>query len=359
MGEATTGDAVTWLETRKWLNGHRWELAARAAAELYPDVPRVAGTSLLANSHWLPNEPVPLERLCLEWNDRPQFWPVTGGEAVEFGVTAGYERYSDAMRALAPPRVLQNRMCYALRGIQGTTMAFGPAPYFANIDIGEAVAHEYAHATLFGETEMSLRQAIGDPLDLTRRPLPVAISALVLRQAENDTGMLLHWRDPAKVAMNGGLYQVAPVGVFQPSADAEWNVRNDFDLWRSIQREMAEELLGGSEDYGSDTKPIDYTAWDFARKLDAARENGEVTVDWLGAGVDPLTLVCDLLCRVTFASNVFDDVFANVVGTNDEGNLSTVRFTAGTVQRYPMQAAGAALLRLASRAISSTPTRAS
>jgi hypothetical protein len=161
--------------------------------------------------------------------------------------------------------------------------------------------------------------------------------------------MLLHWRDPAKVAMNGGLWQVAPVGVFQPSADAEWNVRHDFDLWRSIQREMAEELLGGPEDYGSDTGPIDYAAWDFAPKLDAARENGDITVDWLGAGIDPLTLVCDLLCRVTFASPVFDDIFANVVGTNDEGSLSIVPFTAEAVQSYPMQAAGAALLRLASR----------
>ena len=58
---------------------------------------------------------------------------------------------------------------------------------------------------------------------------------------------------------------------------------------------------------------------------------------------------CDLLCRVTFASHVFDDVFANVVGTNDEGSLSAVPFTAETVERYPMQAAGAALLRLAGR----------
>ena len=71
----------------------------------------------------------------------------------------------------------------------------------------------------------------------------------------------LHWRDPGKVAMNGGLYQVAPVGVFQPSHDAQWNVPNDFDLWRSIQREMHEELLGGSEEYGSDTAPIDYRSW--------------------------------------------------------------------------------------------------
>jgi hypothetical protein len=339
---------MSWPQTRAWLNEHRWELAG---ADLYPDAPRVAGTPLLARSDWLPSEPVPLESIRLEWDDQPAAWAVTGDEAAAFGLTAGFGRYSEAMRELTPPRVFQNRLCYALREIREAkrTMVFGPAPYFANIDIGEAVAHEYAQAVLAGATDLPLRRAIGDPLDLTRRPLPVAISTLVLRQDGDDRRMLLHWRDPAKVAMNGGLYQVAPVGVFQPSADASWNLRNDFDLWRGIQREMYEELLGGSEDYGSATRPIDYGQWEFARKLDAARQAGDLKADWLGAGIDPLTLVCDLLCRVTIAPHVFDDIFADVVGTNDEGTLSTVPFTPETFERYEkMQAAGAALLRLAS-----------
>jgi hypothetical protein len=344
---------VTWQETRAWLNSHRWELAARAA-DLYPFASRVAGTALLAKTEWLPSEPVPLEAIRLSWSEEPAGWTVTGDEAAEFGLTAGFARYCDAMRALTPPRVFHNRMCYALRDLQEAkrTMLFGPAPYFANIDVGEAVAHELAQATLLGGADLPLRRAIGDPLDISRRPLPVAISTLVLRQDSDGSRMLLHWRDPAKVAMNGGLYQVAPVGVFQPSHDAGFNVRNDFDLWRGIQREMYEELLGGSEDYGSDTRPIDYTAWEFARKLDAARETGDVTAHWLGAGIDPLTLVCDLLCRVTFASHIFDEVFEKLVGTNDEGTLSAVPFTAETVERYKMQAAGAALLRLAARSLS-------
>ena len=343
---------MSWRETRGWLNEHRWELA-EPAASLYPGATRVAGTCLLARSEWLPSQPVPLEAIRLEWSlesgDEPPGWAVNGDEAAAFGVTAGYPRYSDAMRDLTPPPVFRNRMCYGLRTIREPkrTMAFGPASYFANIDIGEAVAHEFARATRDGQSDLPLRQAIGDPLDLSRRPLPVAISTLVLRRDRDGTSMLLHWRDPAKVAMNGGLYQVAPVGVFQPSDDAAWNVDNDFDLWRSIQREMYEELLGGCEDYGSDTEPIDYAGWEFARKLDAARPAGDVTADWLGVGIDPLTLVCDLLCRVTFASHLFDEVFGKVVGTNEEGTLTTVPFTAETVERYPMQPAGAALLRLA------------
>lgn len=343
-----------WRETRAWLNEHRWELAT-AAARLYPAATRVAGTALLADPAWLPAAPVPLELLRLQWSDEPARWAVTGDEAARFGVTAGFARYSGAMRALAPPPVFQDRICYALRALwePKRTMVFGRASYFANIDIGEAVAHEYADAMRHGRRELPLRHAVGDPLDLARRPLPVAVSTLVLRRGGGGTRMVLHWRDPAKVASGGGLYQVAPVGAFQPSDDAEWNVRHDFDLWRGILREMHEELLGGSEDYGSAVRPIDYAGWKFARRLDAARRTGEVSAVWLGAGVDPLTLVCDLLCRVTIDAPVFDEVFASLVTANDEGVLITVPFDEESVQRYSsreaMQPAGAALLRLALR----------
>jgi hypothetical protein len=339
-----------WIETRAWLNEHRWELAA-SAARLYPSAVRVAGTGLLADPAWLPETAVPLERVRLEWSEEPIEWAIRGDEAAGSGITFGFARYSDAMRALTPPRVFHNRLCYGLRSIQEPkrTMAFGIARYFANIDIGEAVAHEYADAVRHGNNgDLPLRRAIGDPLDISRRPLPVAISTLVLRGIQE---MVLHWRDPAKVASGGGLYQVAPVGVFQPSHDAEWNVANDFDLWRSIQREMHEELLGGSEDYGSSARPIDYGGWEFARTLDSARENGDVTAVWLGAGIDPLTLVADLLCCVSIKACVFDDVFAGLVTRNDEGITMTAPLTRESVDHYssrqPMQPAGAALLRLA------------
>ena len=48
--------------------------------------------------------------------------------------------------------------------------------------------------------------------------------------------------------------------MFQPSDEAGWNLANDFSLWRAIAREVSEELLGTSEDYGSDRAPIDYGA---------------------------------------------------------------------------------------------------
>jgi hypothetical protein len=105
-----------------------------------------------------------------------------------------------------------------------------------------------------------LRALIGDPCDLRRRPANLAVSTLTLRHeaASGGASFLLHWRDPAKVGHAGGLYQVIPVGVFQPSGEAAWNERRDFSLWRCVIREFAEELRGRSEDYGSEAGPVDY-----------------------------------------------------------------------------------------------------
>jgi hypothetical protein len=77
--------------------------------------------------------------------------------------------------------------------------------------------------------------------------------------------------------------------------------------------------------------------------------------------MDPLTLVIDMLTVAVFDAAVFDAVFAGLVSANAEGRIVTgedaagaavgVPFSAASVERFtaaePMQAAGAALLRLA------------
>ncbi|HLY81534.1 MAG TPA: hypothetical protein VKQ71_01045 [Acidimicrobiales bacterium] len=159
----------------------------------------------------------------------------------------------------------------------------------------------------------------------------------------------------------GGLYQVAPVGRFQPSDDAPWNQANDFSLWRCIARELSEELLGADEDYCSDSAPIDYERWPFFAELATARRAGMMQAYWLGLGVDPLTLVADLLTVVVVDAALFDTTFAGIVSANDEGRILTskdpagatigIPFTASSIGRFttaePMQPAGAALLRTA------------
>jgi hypothetical protein len=211
-------------------------------------------------------------------------------------------------------------------------------------------------------TALPGRSLIGEPTDLSRRPAMVALCTLVLR-ADRHAGqaaMILHWRDPARVASGGGMYQVAPVGVFQPSHDAEWNQVNDFSLWRCFVRELAEELLGGGEDYHSGTEPIDYERWPLQASLSAARRAGRLRVYWLGLGADPLTLATDMLSVAVFDADLFDATFSGLVRANAEGHIVGVdaagaavgvAFGAPNIERFtaaePMQPAGAALLRIA------------
>jgi hypothetical protein len=152
----------------------------------------------------------------------------------------------------------------------------------------------------------------------------------------------------------GGMYQVLPAGIFQPSGEAAWNARNDFDLWRCMLREYAEELLGADEDHDSERAPIDYEGWLFARRMSAYRESGLVRTWCVGLGVDPLTFATDLLTVAAFDAPVYDELFGGLVRDNAEGTVIAARpfdraTVASLISDYPMQAAGAALLALAVR----------
>jgi len=147
----------------------------------------------------------------------------------------------------------------------------------------------------------------------------------------------------------GGLYQVIPVGIFQPSSASPENEQGDFSLWRNMIREFAEELRGQPEDYGA---RVDYDSWPFARRMTQARQAGQVRVWCLGLGVDPLTYATDLLTVAVIDSPVFDELFSLSPRRNEEGQVLAAReFEAHVIDRIvtrePVQAAGAAVLRLA------------
>ncbi len=359
-----------WLSARAYLNEHRFQLAVDAADD-YPPGRRVAGTPLLAAPGWLPAAPVRLEDLNLELTGGPPAAAVTspsGDDAPGLlpwrADGSRYARYSEAMAELAAPQVFENRATYRLAeaDLAGAPprLAFTDGRYFDGVDTGEAAAHEYAAARLAapaaGPDPAALRERLAAPWDLSRRPANLAVSVLTLR-LDRGTGrasFLLHWRDPARVGHAGGLYQVVPVGIFQPSGEAAWNRRHDFSLWRCMVREFAEELGGRSEDYASESAPIDYESWPFARQLTSARERGQVRVWCLGLGTDPLTYATDLLTVAVLDSDVFDELLGAGPRSNDEGEVLAARdFTAAVIDRTvgtePLQAAGAALLRLAWR----------
>jgi hypothetical protein len=235
-------------------------------------------------------------------------------------------------------------------------MIFGSGHYFDGINVGDVVAHEFTAATLSEIATQDLRTAIGDPHNPAHRLMNVAISTLTLRcdQATGAVTFPLHRRDGARVGHAGGMYQVLPVGVFQPAGEEPWNTTNDFSLWRCIIREFAEELRGDTEDYDTHRGPIDYDTWPFAHQLTRALDTAQIHAFCLGIGVDPLTFATDILTVVTIDAPLYDELFGETADTNAEGSISpAVPFTEQTVERYvssePMQAAGAGLLQLAWR----------
>jgi hypothetical protein len=372
-----------WRQVRRFLNAQRHQLAG-SVQHLYPAELRVAGTPLLARPEWRPAAPVPLEQVTLSWEPGSPGHGVDGTGPESAGVRPLREPgqlfgcYAAALGALDRPGLFENRTCYrvlqAKAAPDAASLHFAQGRFFDLINTCEAVAHEYAAAVLArggsntstdGEgpawADLPLRSLIGDPTDLPRRPAMVAVCTLVLRAdpASGEATMILHWRDPARVASGGGMYQVAPVGVFQPSDDAEWNRANDFSLWRCMVRELSEELLGRGEDYHSDIAPIDYQNWPLHAGLAAARRSGALRVYWLGLGIDPLTMAADMLTVAVFDAGLFDATFASLVGANAEGHLVPgdgdaavgVAFRLANIERFtsaePMQPAGAALLRKA------------
>ncbi len=368
-GRELTESQREWIRVREYLMAHRHELGQQAV-DLYADTLKVADTPLLSRPDWLPPEPIPLPDIDLTFAPDGPDTGITPDDPATDSVLpvrpggSRYRTYSEVMADLAAPTVFENRRTYRLLSADLTgprgAMTFGRGTYFDGIDLGESVAHEYAAHHLDG-TPMPLRRAIGDPCDPTRRPTNMAISILTIREdrASGEATFVLHWRDPTKVGHAGGLYMVAPVGIFQASDDQEHNERHDFSLWRCAVREYAEEFLGESENYGSG--PIDYESWPFAADLARGLSEGQVRADALGLGVDPLTLATDLVVTVSFDPPVFDHLFARLVDTNSEGRLVRTQATlgAGSLQfrlsqaqhyalREPVQAAGAAALTLAS-----------
>jgi hypothetical protein len=356
-----TASQLQWLRIRAHLVSNRHPLAVRAFGEF--DLPPAVDAPLLVRPEWLPAEPLPLADVRLDHQTDAPFDGVTGAGSIADDVLpvrpdgGRHERYSEVIADLAAPSSLHNLPTYRLLAADlrdARRLAFGDGRYFDGLDTGEASAHEYAAADLGELRRQALRAAVGDPTDLTRRPVNVAVSALTLRH-DPKTGtatMPLHRRDPARVGHAGGMMQVIPVGVFQPAGPEPWNVTNDLSLWRCLLREYAEELLGAAEDYDTTSGPFDYDAWSFGARMKAAADAGLVRPYLLGLGVDPLTFATDLLAAVVVDAGTYDDLFADAVADNAEGSvLPAVPFTAAQVDRYanhePSQAAGAAVLRLA------------
>lgn len=374
-------DQERWRQERWWLKEHRSELG-RLARQFYAE-PTVPGTACLAKPGWVLDEPVGLRSLKLSLVEEPRTSGVDGREAETLPMrplhASGrrFESYTSAMRHLDPPRLFESRTSYRLlrEDLTAGDLEFGLASYFDKLDVSEAVSHELAVACIYRpggipssvdaiRDELSFRALLGDPFNLERRAVLPGIATLTIRLRRHpaEPTFLLHWRDPTKVAAEGGQYGLIPAGEFQPASVNPWDRHNDLDIWRNIVREYSEELLGSPEHDGARSAPIDYDSWPLFRELEDAQASGAVVPFLLGIGMNALTLNAPILTVVVIDDDVFSRVFGGMVRYNEEGEVvgvgdgravEGIPFTHDAVQRLlgsePLAGPGAACLALAWR----------
>ncbi|WP_217651707.1 helix-turn-helix domain-containing protein [Mangrovactinospora gilvigrisea] len=375
------GEQQRWRHVRRALNSHRLELS-RAAAAFYADIPRAGQSLVLAKPEWMAPTPVDLSDVSLTWINQDTPPLVTGVEPESRAVRPmsaqgrPFGRYSQAIRIVDPPRLFDNRLSYRLLEVDWSggvaDLAFGYTMYFDMFDVCEGLAHETAQGWIDAASDpnwldapaaaLPFRKLIGDPFDLSRRPLLPSIDTLTIRlgRAGEDPSFVLHHRSSASVAIAGDTYHVMPAGVFQPSSPFPAHQSNDFNLWRNMMREYAEEFLGLPEADGNSSEPIDYQHTEPYRALSRARRSGQARAWCFGIGLDPLTLAGEILTTVVFDPDVFDELFVDMVNQNMEGTVvstspdrfsSGIPFTEDNVRRLldhePLAPAAAACLSLA------------
>ena len=327
-----------WLRTRHCLNTQR-PVLAQSAGQAYVPAVQVANTGLIAPLGWILDEPIDLAGVQISYEPDPSPPQLNGSEPESDHVrplatlVRRYHRYTQAIRDIDRPRLFENRPCWRLLDVISNParvkMRFGPTTYFAGIDFHEAVAHEVAYVLMTEDgslarrepamRDLRFRRFIGDPFNFSRRPVLLATGTLMMRLDKGKASVVLHRRNARNVAVAGGMLQVIPSGIFQPSSMMPLALAEDFDLWRNVMREYSEELLGNPEHDG-DGPPMSYSGEPFA-SLEEARRDGRIRVFYLGLGLDALTLFAEVLTVAVIEAETFDQMASDFVEANDEGSV--------------------------------------
>ncbi|WP_433784666.1 helix-turn-helix domain-containing protein [Actinomycetospora sp. CA-101289] len=345
-----------WRLVRRELNANR-ALLGHMAADLYSSDNILAGTAVLAGRGWVPPSPVMIDEITMTWSDIAPPPSITGGSpetARTLPLAADgqvYSRYSRALRDLAKPRLLDNRVSYRLIDVgqwARPSLEFTYTSYFETLDVGEPLGHEFAQAWMDAGrgmprmADLPLRQSISDPFDLWARPMLPSINTLTIRRDPvGGHRFYMHLRDSSSVASGGGILHVSPAGAFQPAAIAPVHQRNDFSLWRNMQREYAEEFLGQAEHDGNSTDPIHYETDEPFASFERARLSGDFRVYVCAVVLEPLTLWVELITIAVISAPAFDELFGDMVLVNDEGAFASaeerptsgIPFTADSMKR--------------------------
>ncbi|MCK2241853.1 MULTISPECIES: hypothetical protein [unclassified Crossiella] len=315
------------------VHGQQAHLHARAWSGVRPEWANDE-VPMLTCKGWILPAPISVEAIRLDWDDNP---PITDQSNVarirarklmpQRNDGDRYPTYSDALVQLTGRSHLYDGYLYRPISINTTAdtlrIRFTQGRYFDHLDTTEVLAFEAASRDLAGRgsLEGSYRRWLSDPFDLTRRSTGLGTVTLTIRVDAGRAGFYMHKRDAARVVVGPGVVHTIPAGEFTPSDIGLDAMRADFDLWRTVMREFAEEFLDVEEAYGRGGRPLDYEHdWPFD-KLTRARATGQIRPYVLGIGLDALTWKPELLLVCLIDGPAFDAIFATMTSSGREGTI--------------------------------------
>lgn len=284
------------------------------------------GIPMLAKADWLLDTPVSLDEIAitLEEEDANGATLVRAKKRAARLLPGSFSSYSQTIIEKVPGmahlydgiiyRPLEVRPAHGVLGL-----LFTKGHYFDTLDTTEVLAYE---AELAGQKRFkrtsSYRKWLGDPFDLRRRSSSLGIITLTIRREGTKSGFYMHRRDGKKVLLGPNLVHVVPAGEFTPSDVGDGSFRADFDLWRNVMREYAEEFLDIEEAYGKG-RTLDFERAMPYKQLNRGRRNGQLKIFAFGVALDPLTWKPELLTVCVIESKLFDSVFRGLVARDEEG----------------------------------------
>lgn len=323
---------MQFMQTRKAIKKNRAQLRKGALnfsnikpvyLNIYGDVP------LLAKKTWFPTKPIPLENVKLEIKQDPGVRISLSTQKLPSYVGGKYKKYSKAIEYLDKPTVFVDRNQYRLLRIDDTRLVFSKQihSYFDKIDYGEYLVYDLSHQNQkrpwikgHSNRDLLLRQ-LQEPADYV---ILSGISTLTIIHDGEDLRIIMHLRGQQDTAYASGTFHVIPAGEFQPSSLATVSVDEDFNLWKNIMREYAEEISLIKEYDGNETVPFNYNVEPIVSLQDEIAKNN-IRPFYLGTGLDPITFQGEILTAVVFKEETFNNIFPNIVTENFEGKIITDR----------------------------------
>jgi hypothetical protein len=291
---------------------------------------------LITGDGWMPETPVPLEDisleqiddivpvLCSKSNDNNQNIPGLRYKAPFHG---NYENYAEAIKAIDKPAIFEGNLQYRLLKINRNKLSYSrdKYSYFDKINFGGYFDYEMADNLLFDKNLKYKTKIIQHLTEPHQYIILTGVNTLTLINAPDGLRFLVHSRGSNETATSMNTMHVIPAGEFQPSCRATVSWSEDFDLWKNILRESAEELLLLEEYPHINKDPFNYKAEPYLT-IENERAHGNIKAYYLGIGLDPNTLQGEVLTCVVYKEEAFLKIFhrdktKGVLRTNPEGNL--------------------------------------